>query len=122
MSLTKKIPADHFEGGKNLTKGGQHGKPGQDLATAIRTLEAEGQVLQFTSAAGAGGAATEAMTLTGLKATDEILGVSQKIDGANNLPLLGWSTQADDALTGIWSADPGANAIIQVMVKRVPAS
>ncbi len=122
MSLTKKIPLNHFEGGKNVTVGGKQGKPEQDLAKLIRTLEAEGQVLQFTSTAGSGGGATEAMVLTGLKTTDEILGVSQKTDGANSLPLLGWSTQAADALTGVWSADPGAGAVIQVMVKRVPLS
>lgn len=72
----------------------------------------------YTSSAGSGGAATEAMTLTGLGASDTILAVHQKTDGANNLPLLGWSTQADDSLTGIWSADPGAGAVIVVVVLK----
>lgn len=72
----------------------------------------------YTSSAGAGGAATEAMTLTGLAAGDTILSVSQKTKGANNLPLLGWSTQAANALTGIWSADPGAGAVIMVVVLK----
>lgn len=72
----------------------------------------------YTSSAGAGGAATEAMTLTGLAAADTILAVHQKTKGANNLPLLGWSTQAANALTGIWSADPGAGAVIVVLVLK----
>lgn len=72
----------------------------------------------YTSAAGAGGAATEAMTLTGLAAADTILSVVQKTKGANNLPLLGYSTHVADALTGIWSADPGANAVIVVTVLK----
>jgi hypothetical protein len=72
----------------------------------------------YTSSAGAGGAATEAMVLTGLAAADTILAVHQKTKGANNLPLLGWSTQAANALTGIWSADPGASAVIVVVVLK----
>lgn len=72
----------------------------------------------YTSSAGAGGAATEAMTLTGLASGDTIVAVTQKTKGANNLPLLGWSTQAANALTGIWSADPGAGAVIQVFVLK----
>ena len=76
----------------------------------------------YTSSAGAGGAATEAMVLTGLAAADTILAVHQKTKGANNLPLLGWSTQAANALTGIWSADPGASAVIVVVVLKAAAS
>jgi hypothetical protein len=76
----------------------------------------------YTSSAGAGGAATEAMVLTGLAAADTILSVTQKTKGANSLPLLGWSTQAANALTGIWSADPGAGAVIMVLVKKAPVT
>lgn len=78
-----------------------------------------GQIeLTLTSTAGAGGAATEAMVLTGLKTTDTITSVVQKTVGANNLPLLSYSTQAANALTGIWSADPGAGAVILVNIRR----
>ena len=76
----------------------------------------------YTSSAGAGGAATEAMTLTGLAAADTILAVHQKTKGANNLPLLGWSTQAANALTAVYSADPGAGAVIVVVVLKAAAS
>lgn len=79
---------------------------------------AAGQLSVISSDAGAGGAATEAMTVTGLLATDTVLAVTQRVDGANSLPLLGWNTQAADALTGVWSADPGAGAIIDVTIKR----
>jgi hypothetical protein len=72
----------------------------------------------YTSSAGAGGAATEAMVLTGLAAGDTILAVHQKTKGANNLPLLGWSTQAANALTAVYSADPGAGAVIVVCVLK----
>jgi hypothetical protein len=72
----------------------------------------------YTSTAGAGGAATEAMVLTGLAAADTILAVTQSTKGANNLPLLSWSTQAANSLTGIWSANPGAGSIIQVLVLK----
>jgi hypothetical protein len=72
----------------------------------------------YTSSAGAGGAATEALTVTGLAANDTILAVTQSTKGANSLPLLGWSTQAANALTGIWSANPGAGSVIQVLVLK----
>lgn len=75
-------------------------------------------IVKYTSSAGAGGAATEAMTLTGLAAADVILSVVQKTPGANSLPLLGWTTQAADALTCTWSADPGAGAVVVVVVRK----
>ena len=75
----------------------------------------------YTSAAGAGGAATEAMTLTGLAAADTILAVHQKTKGVNEVPLLGWSTQTANALTGIWVSDPGAGAVIVVVVLKAAA-
>lgn len=75
-------------------------------------------IVVLTSAAGAGGGATEAMTVTGLTTSDVIISVTQKTPGANSLPLLGYSTQATNALTAIFSADPGAGAVIVVTVRR----
>jgi len=75
-------------------------------------------IVTITSSAGAGGAATEAMTVTGLAAADQIIGLFQKTKGANNLPLLGHTTQAADALTCVWSADPGAGAVVVVTVRK----
>lgn len=82
-------------------------------------LHAADSVYTFTSSAGAGGAASAALTVTGLLATDTILSVTQKTAGANSLPLLGYTTLANNALTVQWSADPGAGAVIVVTVKRV---
>lgn len=121
MSLTKKTDPNHFQGGSNITPGGKT-EDGKDLASLLRELEGEGQVLSLNSAASAGGLATEALAVTGLLATDQVLAVAQKTPGANSLALLGWSTQIAGGLTGIWAADPGAGAVLQVVVKRVPLS
>lgn len=76
------------------------------------------EVEKMSSTAGAGGAATAVMTVTGLLTTDIIVAVTQRVKGANNLPLLGWNTQAANAITAVWSADPGAGSIIDVSVIR----
>lgn len=76
------------------------------------------KILTFDSAASVGGAATEAMTVTGLLATDKILAVTQSVKGAANLPLLGYNTQIANGLTAVWSATPGAGAVIKVTVLR----
>lgn len=123
MSLQKKIKSNHFEGGKNLTKGGEQDKD-QNLAKLIQDLEAEGQVLQLESAASAGGNATEDdVAVAGLLATDEILSVGQRVPGAGvGKTLIGWADQKDGSLDLTWDADPGAGAIVRVAVKRKPLS
>lgn len=75
-------------------------------------------ILELTSSAGAGGGASAALTVTGLLSTDTVLAVSQKTAGANSLPLLGWTTVANNALTVQWSADPGAGSVVVVAIKR----
>ena len=86
--------------------------------SVIDQINAQSDIISILSDAGAGGAASEAMTVTGLLATDEIIAVCQEVDNANSLPLLAFNTQADDALTCEWSADPGAGAKVRVTVKR----
>ena len=76
------------------------------------------KILTFNSAASAGGAATEALTVTGLLATDIILAVTQSVKGSANLPLLGYNTQIANGLTAVWSATPGTGAVIKVTVLR----
>lgn len=76
------------------------------------------KTVAITCSAGVGGAATEALTCTGLLTTDTVLAVTQKTPGANSLPLLGWSTLANNGITGIWSADPGAGSVVMVLVKH----
>lgn len=90
-----------------------------NVALAVRLGDAI-NIQKYVSSAGAGGAATEAMTLTGLAAADTILAVTQKTKAANNLPLLGYTTQAANALTCVWSADPGAGAVVEVLVLKAP--
>lgn len=126
-TITKK----HFEGGKNLTQGSKHGSEGTlaDLVMGLQDADAAATaslalkqnaagLVAISCAAGAGGAATEALTCTGLLTTDTILSVDQKTPGANSLPLLGWSTVVTNGLTGVWSANPGAGAVVLVAVKR----
>lgn len=72
----------------------------------------------FTSSASAGGSASEVFVVTGLASTDTILSVTQSVKGANSLPLLGYNTVATNAITGVYSADPGASAVIKVLVLR----
>lgn len=110
-----------YQSAANTTAMLTNGTVGQVLTSAGTTLAPTfttlPSILVFTSAAGGGGA-TEVMTLTGFLATDTILAVTQKTPGANSLPLLGYSTPATNALTAIFSADPGAGAVIIVSVKR----
>ena len=87
----------------------------QDVATKNYV---DNRVLSFTSSATVGGAASEAVTLTGILATDTILSVSQSVAGAAVLPLLGFNTLANNSLTLVYSADPGSGAIVVVSVKR----
>lgn len=75
-------------------------------------------VKEFDSAASAGGAAFEVLTVTGLLATDTILSVSQRVAGASATAATGWNTQANNALTVTWTANPGAGAIVRVAVLR----
>jgi hypothetical protein len=79
----------------------------------------EGHILNFDSDASAGGAAAEAMTVTGLLATDTILSVDQTVQGAGaGNTIESFDTQIDDGLTVTWDADPGAGAIVRVSVRR----
>lgn len=111
-----------YQSAVNTTAMLSNGTSGQVLTSAGTTLPPTwtmpASILVFTSAASAGGGATEALVVTGLLATDTVLSVSQKTPGANSLPLLGHSTLANNALTAIFSADPGAGAVIIVAVKR----
>lgn len=84
--------------------------------TAITT--AVSKIIGIGGGPSVGGAATEVLTFTGLLATDLIMSVSQTNPGSNNLPLLGFSTQVNNALTCIWSADPGPNAVVVLIVYR----
>lgn len=77
-----------------------------------------GGVTAYTSAASAGGAATEAVTVTGLAAADSILAVSQVVKGANSTALNGFNTQILNGLTLSWTANPGAGSQALVLVRK----
>lgn len=113
--------------------------PGSDLLTFLKEMDV--RALTFLDAKGtglatksqesgglaviagtiAGGAASTAAVVTGLLTTDVILAVTQNVKGANSLPLLGYNTQIADGLTVVYSADPGANGTIKVLVQRAAA-
>jgi len=93
----------------------------QDVADmASGTLPpANAQTLSIASAVSAGGAASEALTFTGFDpTTDTVLGISQQTPGANSTATIGWSTPLANTLTVIWTADPGAGAVVNLMVIR----
>ena len=79
---------------------------------------AEKRVMYFNSAASAGGAASEAMTVTGLAVGDEVISVTQSVAGANGTAVNGFSLLIINGLTVGWTADPGAGAIVRVAVLR----
>jgi hypothetical protein len=94
------------------------GAAGQVL-TVTSGLPAWGPgVHSFTSTAGTGGSGSQAMTVTGLLATDNVIAVSQKTGGTNGNPLLGWTTVANNSLTVNWVTDPGPGSVIVVTVLR----
>jgi hypothetical protein len=79
-------------------------------------------IQKISSAASAGGAASEALTVTGLAADDVILAVTQRVKGANGTATIAWNTQAANALTVEWTANPGAGAIVDVLVLKATGS
>jgi hypothetical protein len=74
----------------------------------------------YDSAASAGGAATETLTVTGLAAADTILAVSQKTKGANGTAIIKWTdtSRTADQLAVEWTGNPGAGAVIRVLVLK----
>ena len=78
----------------------------------------EGEMFVYMSAASSGGAASEAMVVTGLLATDKILSIDQAIAGANDVAYTEFSGQVDDGLNIAWTGDPGAGAIMKITVLK----
>jgi len=77
----------------------------------------------YNSSASTGGAATETLTVTGLGATDEILAVTTVTAGALAASLRAIGAQAANSLQVTFTANPGAGAVVRVLVlKAVPAA
>jgi len=117
MADENKIREDHYEGGQNLNRGGVRDGD-EKLADSLRRVDANSQIIALQSDAGSGGGASEALTITGLKTDDQVLGVTQRVPGANSLAMIGWNTLVLDGMTIVWAADPGAGAIVVVLVRR----
>lgn len=85
---------------------------------------ADTALVSYDSAASAGGAATEALTVTGLAVADTILAVSQLTKGANSTALNQWTDTGRtlNTLTVGWTANPGAGSVVRVLVKKVAAT
>lgn len=77
-----------------------------------------GPPIVLTSNPSVGGAAAEALAIPGIKATDTILAVSQKVKGVADLPILAFDTLINNSLTVRWLGDPGPNAVVIVAIKR----
>ena len=84
----------------------------EEAAALIPTYE------KYSSAASAGGAATEAMTFASLEATDTILAVTQKTPGANSVAIIGYGTPGAGSMNITWTADPGAGAVVEIFVLK----
>ena len=77
---------------------------------------------KYTSDASAGGGASEALVISGLAAADTILAVTQKTKGANSTAVVQYASQAANALTVTWTADPGSGAVVEVLVLKAAVS
>lgn len=72
----------------------------------------------FESNPSVGGSASEALTVTGLLTSDFILSVTQRVAGANNTAITSYGSPGIDSLTVGWTANPGAGAVVRVLVRR----
>lgn len=104
------LKQSHFEAQSNLNE--SHRKGSDKVLQELLPQP-------LVSEAGAGGGATETLTVPGLKASDTLVSAFQSTDNGNSLPLLAAANGSDDAeLDCEWSADPGAGAVVTIMVLR----
>lgn len=93
----------------------------------LSLVSGAGDIFSLDSAASAGGAATETLTVTGLDADDDILSVSQFQKGANAAYIIDYGdgdgdAAADNALAIEWNTNPGAGAKVKVTARRAAAA
>ena len=92
---------------------------GSGLAGKVQQRASYTSYVKLTSAAIAGGAASETLTVTGLLGTDTIISVSQETkNGTATVAPSGWDTQAADSLKVYFAANPGAGGTVSVFVSR----
>ena len=74
----------------------------------------------FGSVTTAGGAAAEAITISGIQTTDTAI-VTLQDDGTNNVTILTAKITAADTLTVTFSGDPSSDAIVSYVAFRPKA-
>lgn len=96
---------------------------GIGIATRAQVDASRESRVQLDTAASAGGAATETLTLTGALTTDTIISATQYKKGANGTALIGFGgatgvIAVNGQLAAEWTANPGAGALLRVELKR----
>jgi hypothetical protein len=96
---------------------------GETSINQIVSVSAAGKVIigtpvVYECGVSVGGAATEALTCTGLATTDTILAVTQRVQGANAVAVSGYASLVANGLTVRWTANPGAGAVVRVTVQK----
>lgn len=81
-----------------------------------------GGLVNYDSAASAGGSGSESLTVTGLAVGDTILSATQRVAGANGTAITAFGTVSANTLPVTWTANPGAGAIVRVLVRKVETS
>jgi hypothetical protein len=81
-------------------------------------LKLRDELIVLESAASAGGSATETMVFEGLREDDEVMSLSQRVPGASGGAPVGYASQVADGLDVSWDADPGAGAVLMLLVRR----
>ena len=98
---------------------------GTALANKVQMDASDRTFLSLDCTASSGGGATETIACPGILTTDTILGVTQQTKGANSTALIGYpsvAAGADSLGTAVWTADPGASAVLRVAISRIVAS
>lgn len=73
-------------------------------------------IFSLDSEPATGGGASEALVVTGLLQTDTVLAVTAMTDSAE--AVIGFEVTDDDELTVDFTGDPGADAVVRVLIKR----
>lgn len=94
---------------------------GTALAPLMQQQGLGGQAV-YTSAASAGGSATESLTVTGLAVGDTIIAATKIAAGANAEPISAIGAVGANSLSVTFDGDPGAGATVRVLVQKGAAA
>jgi hypothetical protein len=76
------------------------------------------QDVLLTSDPSVGGGISETLNVTGILLSDTIISATQSVAGGNNTALTAYNILGDGIMNAQWSGDPGAGAIVNILVKR----